>query len=140
MSTLLNPESVALFLARTLLAVLFIFQGYDKLFRIGPKEVSRSLFPSFQKFGIPFSVIKAGIWINAFVEFACGLFLLVGLLKYLSLTLLGINMLMVSVGMSLVNPVWDMKLVFPRFLLLLFVLLFPNEYDVLSLSGLLKTF
>lgn len=139
-SSLFNPESVALFLARTLLAVLFIFQGYDKLFRIGPKEVTRSLFISFQKFGIPFSLMHTGVWINAFIEFACGLFLFVGLLKYLSLTMLGLNMLMVSIGMSLVNPVWDMKLVFPRFILLLFVLLFPNEYDVLSLSYFLKSF
>lgn len=139
-SSLLNPESVALFLARTLLGVLFIFQGYDKFFRIGPKEVARSLFVSFEKFGLPFSVLHAGIWLNAFLEFACGLFLIVGLLKYLSLTLLGLNMLLVSVSMSWVNPVWDMKLVFPRFLLLLFVLLFPNEYDVLSLSYFLKSF
>lgn len=140
MSDFFNPESVALFLARTLLAVLFIFQGYDKLFRVGPKEVARSLYPSFQKFKISVSILQTGIWLNAFIEFACGLFLLAGLLKYFSLTLLGINMLIVSMAMSLVNPVWDMKLVFPRFILLLFVLLFPNEYDLLSLSHLLKSF
>lgn len=129
---------MAVFLARALLALLFIFQGYDKLFRIGSKDVTRSLYPSFQKWGIPFSVMHVGMWLNALIEFACGLFLLAGLLKYFSLTLLGINMLVVSVGMSMVNPVWDMKLVFPRFLLLLFVLLFPDEYDLLSLSYLLK--
>lgn len=138
MNSFFNPESVALFLARALLALLFIFQGYDKLFRIGPKEVTKSLYPSFQKFGISTNLMLTGIWLNAFIEFACGLFLLVGLLKYLSLTLLGVNMLVVSMGMSLVNPVWDMKLVFPRFLLLLFVLLFPDEYDLLSLSHFLK--
>ncbi|MBL7928869.1 MAG: DoxX family membrane protein [Bacteroidia bacterium] len=139
MNSLFNPESVALLFARTLLAVLFIFQGYDKLFRIGPEEVAKSLYPSFQKFGISRSLFQTGIWLNAFIEFACGLFLLMGLLKYVSLSLLGLNMLLVSAAMSLVNPVWDMKLIFPRFLLLLFILLFPDEYDVLSLSYFLKS-
>lgn len=139
MNDLFNPESVALFLARALLAVLFIFQGYDKFFRVGPKEVARSLYPSFQKFGFSAGLVHTAIWLNAFIEFTCGLFLLVGLLKYVSLTLIGLNMLVVSVGMSLINPVWDMKLVFPRFILLLIILLFPNEYDVLSLSYLLKS-
>jgi putative oxidoreductase len=134
----IQPETVALFLARTLLAVLFIFQGYDKLFRVKPERVAQSLYPSFKNSGISFYWFKVGIWLNSFVEFAGGLLLLTGFLKNFILMVLGLNMLVVSFSMSWSSPMWDMKHVFPRFILLLILLLVPDEFDRLSIAYFFK--
>jgi uncharacterized membrane protein YphA (DoxX/SURF4 family) len=135
---MLSPETVAIFLARSLLAILFIFQGYDKLFRIGPYQVAQTILPAFEKYGMTLWLARFLVWMNCLIELTCGLLLLAGLLKYFSLTLLGINLLVVSAGLSLVNPVWDMKLVFPRLFLLIFVLLFPDRHDVITLTHLVN--
>lgn len=140
MSIFFNPESVAVFLTRELLAILFIFQGYDKLFKIGIRQVTNIIAPSYSKIGIGYSFLFTSMWLSSFVELIGGMLLMIGLLKFFTFVLLGINLLLVTVGLSLINPVGEMKLIFPRFILLLAVLLIPAESDTLSLSFLIHYF
>jgi hypothetical protein len=60
--------------------------------------------------------------------------LIFGLLKYYALYALGADLLVVALGMSLLNPMWDMQYVFPRLLLILFLLVFPSSLDILALD------
>jgi len=134
MENLLLPESAAIFLSRVLLGILFMFQGYDKVFSLGIKTVAQTIRPAYPK--APYSFIMFIAVFTSFVEFIGGLFLIAGLFKYYTLYILGIDLIIVSIGLSLVDPVWKMDIVFPRFLLLLFVLIVPADYDVLSLDKL----
>jgi putative oxidoreductase len=136
----LAPESVAPLLTRVLLGILFFMQGYDKIFKIGIANVIETIRPAYRKMKLPDFMIAFSAYFTSFVEFACGLFLIVGLLKYVSLYLLGLDLIIVSFGMSAINSVWNMELVFPRFLLLLFLLIYPAEYDVIMLQNLLTHF
>lgn len=135
---LLSPESIASLFARVLLGVLFFMQGYDKIFKIKVAQVIETIRPTYQKMKLPGFLIVLVAYFTSYIEFICGLLLITGLLKYFSLYMLGIDLLIVSIGMSAINPVWNMELVFPRFLLLLFLLIYPYEYDVITLQNLFK--
>ncbi len=132
MENLISPESAAIFFSRVLLGILFMIQGYDKIFSVGIKTVAQTIQPSFKR--SPYSFILSVAVFTSFVEFLGGMFLIAGLFKYYTLYFLGIDLLIVSLGLSLVDPVWKMDIVFPRFLLLLFILIVPAEYDVLTLD------
>jgi uncharacterized membrane protein YphA (DoxX/SURF4 family) len=136
----LAPESIAPFLTRVLLGILFFIQGYDKIFNVKISSVIETIRPAYRKMKLPVFMIALSAYFTSYVEFTCGLLLIVGLLKYFSLYLLGIDLIIVSFGMSIINSVWNMELVFPRFLLLLFLLIYPAEYDVITLQHLLTHF
>ena len=136
----LNPESIAPFFTRVILGILFFMQGYDKIFTITIRREIETIRPSYHKLKFPDAIIYFLTYFTSYIEFICGLFLIVGLLKYVSLYLLGVDLIIVSFGMSLLNPVWNMELVFPRFILLLFLLIYPAEYDVIMLQNLLAHF
>lgn len=139
-TTFLMPESAAPFLTRVLLGILFFIQGYDKIFNIKISNVIETIRPSYHKLKLPDFMIVLSAYFTSYIEFICGLFLMVGLMKYFSLYLLGVDLIIVSFGMSVINSVWNMELVFPRFLLLLFLLIYPAEYDVVTLQHLLAHF
>jgi uncharacterized membrane protein YphA (DoxX/SURF4 family) len=137
---LLTPETIAPLLTRILLGILFFIQGYDKIFNIKIVNVIETIRPAYHKMKLPGFIIVLSSWFTSYIEFTCGLLLIVGLLKYFSLYLLGIDLIIVSFGMSVINSVWNMELVFPRFLLLLFLLIYPAEYDVITLQHFLAHF
>ena len=134
----LQPENIAPFLARLMLGMLFLAQGYDKVFNIGVARVVETITPAFTKMRLPPVLIRLSALFTSYAELAGGLLLIVGLLKYASLYVLGIDLLLVSMGFSLLNPVWDMNHVINRFVLLLFLLIYPAELDTIMLSGLFK--
>lgn len=133
----LVPYSIAPLLARVMLGILFVFQGYDKIFKIKISNVIETIKPSYYKFKFPHFLFVFIAGFTSYIEFCAGLFLTVGFMKYVSLYFLGIDLLIVSFGMSIINPVWNMDLVFPRFLILLFLLVYPAEYDTLTVDNLL---
>jgi len=54
--------------------------------------------------------------------------------KY-ALYLLGVDLLVVSFGHGLLEPIWDLQHVIPRAVLLIFILVAPGEWDRWSLDG-----
>jgi hypothetical protein len=60
--------------------------------------------------------------------------LIVGFLIYPALILLGIDLLLVIFAMSLREPLWDMRFVWPRLILVIALLMLPVVYDRLSLD------
>ncbi len=130
----LSPEAYAGLLVRIFTGVLFFMQGYDKVVKVGSRDVFTALAPSYRQAGLPDGLLKLVVFITSWIELLGGLLLIIGLFKYLALYALGIDLLIVAIGLSLVNPVWDMQHVFPRLLLILFLLVFPKALDTLSLD------
>lgn len=129
----LNQISAA-FIARVFLGIIFLLQGYDKVFRLGVKQVVKVIHEPFADKGIPIFFSIAGAYYTSYVELICGAMLIIGFAKYFCLYLLGIDLLFVAFGFSIVEPVWDMKHFFPRLLLILFLLVIPRQWDVISVD------
>ncbi len=134
---LIEPVEFVSLLTRIIVGFLFFRQGYDKIFNVGKNEVIATIEPSFQKIGLPSAFTKAFLFITSWIEFIAGGLLILGLFKYISIYLLGIDLLFVVIGMSLITPVLDLKHIFPRLILLIILLLLPSEADVFTLDYLI---
>jgi putative oxidoreductase len=132
-------EAVAILVARIFLGVLFIIQGYDKIFVLKLENVASNFKFEMKLHGFPDSGYKFIAFVSSFIELIGGIFLLTGFLKYYALSALGADLIIVAVGMSLIKPVWNMDLVFPRLALLLFILITPGSWDLFSLDHFLST-
>jgi putative oxidoreductase len=134
MTPIIEPLTFASLLIRLIIGFLFCMQGYDKIFKVGKNEVIAAIEPSFQKVGLPSFFTKAFLFLTSWIEFIAGALLMLGLFKYISIYLLGIDLLLVVMGMSLITPVLDLKHIFPRLILLILLLLLPAEADIYSLD------
>src|ERR1044072_3856933 len=106
-------EALAILLARVFLGVLFIIQGYDKIFRIKLDNVSNTFKYEIPISGLPDFIYKGIAFLSSYTELAGGFLLLLGFVKYWALAALGIDLIIVAVGMGLIKPVWNMDIVFP---------------------------
>lgn len=127
-------EELAILFVRLMLGILFVIQGYDKLVNIGLKETAAIYKREINIRFLPSWVYPATAYYSCTVEFFGGFLLLLGLYKNIALIFLGADLLLVALAMGLINPVWDMKFVFPRFFFLVFILLLPADLDILSLD------
>jgi len=127
-------EMNVVLLLRVFLGLLFVCQGYDKVSRIKVKNVVQNIHTPLAQHGVPefFSVI--GAYFTSYVELICGTTLILGFCKYWSLYLLGADLLFVAFAFSIVEPIWDMKHIFPRLILLIILLILPSQWDVLSID------
>ena len=134
---LIDPLVFLSFFIRVVAGILFFFQGYDKVFHIGIQGVINTVGPSYRAKGFPAVSVKLISYLTSWIELVGGLLLIVGFLTYPAIYILGIDLIIVIFGMSILEPVWDMKLVFPRLVLLSVLLLLPEGADLLSLDHLL---
>jgi uncharacterized membrane protein YphA (DoxX/SURF4 family) len=125
-------------MVRVFAGILFFFQGYDKLFKIKMPGVIDTFMrdASRRNIGRPFVSLVA--YYTSIVEFVGGLLLIFGLLNNYALYALGIDLLLVCFAFSFIEPMWDLKHVFPRFLLIILLLLLPLEQNILSLDYLIN--
>jgi putative oxidoreductase len=129
-----NKFQITELLIRLFTGVLFVFQGYDKIFKIKIPNVINSFMDESQRHHIARPLVVTISYLTSTIEFICGISLILGLFTNYSLYLLGIDLLLVCIAFSLLNPIWDMKHVFPRFILIIILLLIPNEHNKLSLD------
>ena len=125
-------------LVRLFCCIIFLFQGYDKLFIVKITGVVESFSFETSRLHVPKFVVFVVTYITSIIEFLGGLMLILGLCKNITLTLLGIDILIVTVGFSFLNPIWDMRHVFPRLLLITLLMIMPNEWFHYSLENLLR--
>jgi uncharacterized membrane protein YphA (DoxX/SURF4 family) len=133
LNTLHNQIAAAL-LPRLLLGVLFLFQGFDAVFRVKLKGIMAEIQPTLIARGVPLFLITVGAYFTSYIELICGILVILGFVKYYALYLLGIDLLLATFAFSLVKPMWDMSHVFPRIVLLLFILIIPSNWDVISVD------
>lgn len=127
-------EMDAAFIVRVFLGVLFFLQGYDKVFRLGVKQVIETVNGSLSSKGVPKFFSSLGAYFTSYTELICGALLIIGFVKYYCLYLLGFDLLFAAFAFALMEPVWDMKHIFPRLVLLIFLMVIPSQWDVISVD------
>lgn len=131
----------AMFVARTVLGVVFFVAGFYKVFLWGPLEHARVLFVE------PYSSTFLPIWALwatgttvPVLELVAGALVLMGLWTRPALYVLSGILVFVTFGHLLVQPSTAINaFILPRSGLLLFVLLLPHSADRLSCDRLLAT-
>ena len=131
-------ENIAVFAARVILGILFFAQGYDKVFKIKPGGVIATFRQPLHFKKVPGFVLVFAAYFTSYVELLGGLLLIIGLAKKYTLALLGIDLILAAAAFSIMKPMWDMQYFFPRLALLVFLLLVPVAWDVLSADYMLK--
>ncbi len=126
------------FLVRFFCGIIFLFQGYDKLFTVKIRGVVDSFSIETSKLHLPRFIVFIIAFVTSMIEFLGGIMLIMGMYKNITLTLLGIDILIVTVAFSFLNPIWDMRHVFPRLLLIIFSMMMPNDWFQFSLENVLR--
>lgn len=127
---------IAAFIARVFLGCLFFFQGYDAVFKVKIQNVIGVFENDFAEKGIPRFLTISASWFTTYSELICGALLIFGLFEYVALYLLGVNLIIASIGFGINTPMWDTRHVLPRLILILFLLMLPQSWNVLSLDHL----
>lgn len=131
---IISREVMAVFIARVFLGMLFFFQGLDAVFRVKIKGVIDTIEQPLVEKGVPLFMIRFGAYYTSYVELIAGFCLIIGFAKYYSLYLLGFDLIFASIAFGMIKPMWDMQFVFPRLALLLFFLIAPSHWDVISVD------
>ena len=134
------PEStsiaVALLAMRLVAGILFFFQGYDKIFQMKTDGVLSAFRESLSEKGIPLPLARLTIVLSSYLEMVCGALLALGFFREPVLYALTANMVGVAFAFSVIKPMWDMGYYFPRFVLLMALLIIPARLDLFSLTSL----
>jgi uncharacterized membrane protein YphA (DoxX/SURF4 family) len=139
----MNKEQTSLrapgiFFIRTLLGMIFFMQGYGKVFTIGVSRVYDMFFKSFETSFLPKWLIVSTAYYTSYVELVGGFLLIIGLFRKYTLYLLAIDLLIVSFGHGLMEPIWDLSHVIPRAILLASLFLLPEVWDTWNIDSLVK--
>ena len=129
-----NHEIAGALIARVFLGFLFFFQGFDAVFRVKIGGVLQTIEEPMSRVGVPRFFIVAGAWFTSYVELIGGFLLIIGFAKYYALYLMWIDLVIASIAFGIVKSMWDMQFVFPRLALLIFLLMIPSQWDVVSVD------
>jgi len=127
-STTLN-RTVLLFTVRIILALIFLMAAYGKIFTWGIDNVYNSSFASFENTFLPVFLLKFITYYTSYVELIAGFLLLIGLKRDYALYALASVLIIVTYGHGLQSPIWDVKDVIFRTILLGVLLIAPVEWD-----------
>jgi putative oxidoreductase len=130
--------AIAVVTVRILTGILFFFQGYDKIFNIGMHDLRETISTGLNKKKLPESVVGFIAVYTSWVELIAGFLLIIGFFKLFAVSLLCLNLIIVSIGFSMSKPMWDNNLVFIRLVLLIFLLVVPQEWDIISFDHLFQ--
>jgi putative oxidoreductase len=124
-----TARAAALFFARVLLGIIFVMQGYGKIFTFTVPKLYGMFFKDFEKTLLPKWLIWGTAYYTSYVELICGFLLIIGLFRNYALYLLAADLLIVSFGHGLLEPIWDLQHVIPRATLLVLILIVPGGWD-----------
>jgi uncharacterized membrane protein YphA (DoxX/SURF4 family) len=126
------------FFIRTLLGIIFLMQGYGKVFTMGVPHVYERFFKVFEDGVLPKWLIVFTAYYTSYVELIGGFLLVTGLFRKFAMYLLALDLLIVSFGHGLMEPIWDLSHVIPRAILLSALFLLPTDWDEWNLDKLIK--
>ncbi len=124
-----TSRAAAVLFARVLLGLIFVMQGYGKIFTFTVIKLYGTFFKDFEKTFLPKWLIWGTAYYTSYVELICGFLLIIGLFRRYALYFLALDLLIVSFGHGLLEPIWDLQHVIPRAILLVGILLMPGEWD-----------
>jgi len=130
-----NQRAAATLFTRALLGVIFLMQGYGKIFVFTVPKVYSMFFKDFDKTFLPQWLLYAAAYYTSYIELIGGFLLITGLFRQWALYLLALDLLIVSYGHGLLEPIWDLQHVIPRAILLIAVLIMPQQWDRWNLDA-----
>lgn len=122
---------------RVFCGVLFVYQGYDKLFVVKMATVIETFNQEATRKHVPRIFVSISAYFSSIVEFIGGFLLILGLFKPIVLTFLGVDLIMVAIAFSTIQAMWDMKYVFPRLILIGILMVTPSDWEYFSLQNLI---
>lgn len=123
---------------RLLLGLIFLMQGFGKVFKFGMDQVYGGYFKGTYSEVLPDFLLKITAYYTSYVELIGGFLLILGLFKNYALYALASVLVIVSFGHGLVEPIWDLSHVIYRTILLVSLLLLPQHWDIFSADELLR--
>ena len=133
-----TSRAAAILFTRALLGLIFLMQGYGKVFTYTVPKVYDMFFKTFESTFLPNWLIWGTAYYTSYAELVCGFLLLIGLFRKYALYFLGINLLIVSFGHGLMEPIWDLQHVMPRAILLIILLIVPQQWDLWNVDVMFK--
>lgn len=131
-------RSIGVLLIRWILGLIFLMQGFGKVFNWGVENIySSDFFLGTYKDILPELLLKITAYYTSYIELIGGLLLLLGLKINYSLYALASVLIIVTFGHGLVEPVWDLSHVMYRTILLASLLLLPKDWDTFSIDNFL---
>lgn len=121
-------QQLAELLLRLFAGVLFLFQGYDKLFKVKMSNVIETFLPDAKQNNIPKPLVVMVAYFTSLAELVGGILLILGLMTNYALYVLSIDLLLVAFSFSFVQAMWDLKFVFPRLAIVSTLLFIPENY------------
>jgi uncharacterized membrane protein YphA (DoxX/SURF4 family) len=128
--------SIAVFIVRWILGVLFLMAGYWKVFVLTPAQHAQQFFvEGFADHWIPEWLLLALGYSIPVLELVAGLLLCIGLRTRETLIALGLLLIMTTYGHALQQPLFDIDgHTFTRLALIVFLLLAPKDCDRYSID------
>lgn len=121
--------SIAELFVRLFLGVLFVFQGFDKLFVVKIKNVITAFQDEANQKKVPHFLVSLTSYFTSITEFIGGSLLLLGLFHHVAYLILCVNLIVVAVAFSFLKPMWDMHHVFPRVILLIIAMVLSSHFN-----------
>jgi len=132
-------QTVAVTLIRLLLGLIFLMQGYGKVFTYGVENLyNMDFFHGTYKDLLPDFVTRGTAYFTSYTELIAGFLVTVGLARDYALYALAIVLVVVTFGHGLAEPIWDLSHVMFRTILLLALLLLPSAWDRYSVDSIIS--
>ncbi len=131
----IQMRSVGMLFIRALLGIILFMQGFGKVFTIGIAQVYDMFFKTYEDTFLPIWLILTTAYYTSFIELIGGAFLVIGLFRKYTLYFIVADLLIVSFGHGMIQPIWDLQHVMPRSILVVALLLLPQEWDCWSLDN-----
>ncbi|HEX4373731.1 MAG TPA: DoxX family protein [Puia sp.] len=129
-------QAAGLFFIRTLLGIIFFMQGYGKVFTFSVSKVYDMFFKEIETTFLPKWIIVFAAYYTSYIELICGFLLIIGLFRKYAMYFLAIDLLIVSFGHGVMEPIWDLSHVIPRAILLASLFLLPTAWDKWNVDSL----
>lgn len=138
----MNPtplnQAVSAFTVRTILGLIFLMQGFGKVFTWGMEVLyHKNFFHGTFKDLLPEFIIYATAYYTSYIELIGGFLLVIGFKVDYALYALASVLIIVTFGHGLAEPIWDLSHVMYRTILLVTLLILPKSWDRFSLDRLI---
>jgi uncharacterized membrane protein YphA (DoxX/SURF4 family) len=124
-----TSRAAGMLFTRVVLGIIFIMQGYGKIFTYTVPKVYNMFFKDFEATFLPKWLIWSTAYFTSYIELSCGFLLIIGLFREYALYFLAVDLLIVSFGHGILEPIWDLQHVIYRAILLITLLLVPRQWD-----------
>lgn len=132
-------KAVSAFTVRTILGLIFLMQGFGKVFTWGLENVyNADFFLGTFKGILPDFMLWATVYYTSYIELIGGLLLVIGLKTDYALYALASVLIIVTFGRGLAEPIWDLSHVMYRTILLLTLLMLPKDWDKFSVDSFIE--